>query len=158
MSGRHSGAPAEGLAPGLPVAVGFRTLARMASSPSPFFDSLNRIGFKRWYERQLMSGHAHLVLCLFGLLGVMGGAEAFTRVAQDLADKLLDAAVIAVSAAIGVWALRQYAQRMALAEFVASQATCPGCGTYGRLKGLCAHGEGTQVECLKCARRWDISA
>jgi hypothetical protein len=57
-----------------------------------------------------------------------------------------------------VWALRQYAQRMALAEFVASQATCPGCGTYGRLKGLCAHGEGTQVECLKCARRWDISA
>jgi hypothetical protein len=54
MSGRHSGAPAEGLAPGLPVAVGCRTLARMASSPSPFFDSLNRIGFKRWYERQLM--------------------------------------------------------------------------------------------------------
>ena len=71
MSGRHSGAPAEGLAPGLPVAVGCRTLARMASSPSPFFDSLNRIGFKRWYERQLMSGHANLVLCLFGLLGVM---------------------------------------------------------------------------------------
>lgn len=130
----------------------------MAASPSPFFDSLNRIGFRRWYERQLMAGHAHLVLCLFALLGVLGGAEAFARVAQGLDDTLLDVAAIAVSAVIGVWALRQYAQRMALAEFVAGQATCPGCGSYGRLRGICAHAEGAQVECLKCARRWDISA
>ena len=130
----------------------------MAASSSPIFESLNRVGFRRWYERQLMAGHAHLVLCLFALLGVMGGAEAFARVAQDLGGKLLDVGAIAVSVVIGVWALRQYAQRMALAEFVAGQATCPGCSTYGRLRGICAHAEGAQVECHKCARRWDISA
>jgi hypothetical protein len=129
----------------------------MSDASSPFFDALNRLGFKRWYERQLMSSHAHLVLCLFCLLGVIGGFEAYSRAAQDLGDKLMDVLAILVSGGIGAWSIRQYAQRMALAEFVANQATCPDCGTYGRLRGHCATHDGAQVGCLKCGRRWDIS-
>lgn len=125
---------------------------------SPFFQALNRVGFKRWYERQLLSSHAHLVLCLFCLLGLVGGFEAYTRAAQDAVDRLLDAAAILVSAAIGVWSLRQYAQRMAMAEFIAHQATCPRCSTYGRLRGVGERKEGVEVACLKCGHRWDISA
>lgn len=134
-----------------------RTLRRMPAPSSPFFEALNRHGFRRWYERQLMSSHLHLVLTLFCLLGVIGGFEAFSRAAQDITDKLIDLVAVLVSAAIGVWAIRQYAQRMALAEFVANQATCPDCGTYGRLRGHCATHDGAQVRCLKCDRQWDIS-
>jgi hypothetical protein len=129
----------------------------MATPSSPFFEALNRLGFRRWYERQLMSSHAHLVLCLFCLLGVIGGFEAYSRAALDVLDKLIDLAAVLVSAVIGVWSIRQYAQRMALAEFVANQATCPDCGTYGRLRGHCATHDGAHVGCLKCGRQWDIS-
>ncbi|MBN8505680.1 MAG: hypothetical protein J0L58_14515 [Burkholderiales bacterium] len=130
----------------------------MPTPSSPLFDALNRVGFKRWYEQQLMASHGHLVLCLFCLLGLVGGFEAYTRAAQDMADRLMDMVAILASAAIGVWSLRQYVQRMSLAEFVASQATCPQCGTYGRLRGHCAHDQGAEVSCLKCGARWDISA
>jgi predicted RNA-binding Zn-ribbon protein involved in translation (DUF1610 family) len=127
-------------------------------APESFAQRVQRIGFKRWYERQLLSSHAHLVLCLLALLGLMGALEAYTRVAQDWADKLVDLAAVAGCAAIGLWALRQYLQRIAQAEFVANQANCPDCGHYARWTCVQAQTDSLDVACKDCDRRWRIEA
>lgn len=124
--------------------------------PDSFAQRVQRLGFKRWYERQLLSSHAHLVLCLLALLGLMGALEAYSRAAQTVAERALDLAGVAACAAIGLWALRQYLRRIAQAEFVANQANCPGCGRYARW--TCVHGDdrGLEAACKDCERRWRI--
>ena len=118
---------------------------------------IERLGFKRWYERQLLSSHAHLVLCLLCLLGLMGGFEAFSRAAQGMADKLVDVLAILLSAGIGVWSLRQYLRRISIAEFVANQANCPQCGKYARWQCLPPPTDGgVDAKCRNCQHSWHI--
>lgn len=126
------------------------------AAPEPFAQRLQRLGFKRWYERQLLSSHAHLVLCVLSLVGMLAGFEAYSRAAQDLGDKLLDLAAVLACALIGGWALRQYLQRIAQAEFVANQANCPDCGHYARWTCVAARDDGVEVACKDCPRRWRI--
>ncbi len=123
----------------------------MPSFSQSFLQAVNRAGIKRWYERELLSSHGHLVLCVFCLLGVVGGFEAYTRAAVDVVDRVLDLLAIGASGAIGVWSIRQYAKRMATAEFIAGQATCPHCGVYGRLHAEAETFDSVSVRCLKCS-------
>jgi predicted RNA-binding Zn-ribbon protein involved in translation (DUF1610 family) len=127
-------------------------------APESFAQRLQRLGFKRWYERQLLGSHAHLVLCVFSLLGLVGGFEAFSRAAQSSADKLSDVAAIVASACIGVWSLRQYLQRIAQAEYVANQANCPGCGRYARWTCVASHTDSVDVRCRDCQHGWRIES
>ena len=94
--------------------------------------------------------------CTIGLLAAMEAAARYST----LQDRLLDALAVLLFAAVGVWSLRRYLYLLNHAEFVANQADCPGCGTYGRLE-LTGHpvpGEGAQVRCRKCAHCWSINA
>lgn len=124
---------------------------------NPLMQPLQRLGFRKWYERQLLGSHAHLVLCVFCLLGLLGGFEAYARVAQDLGDRLVDIAAILLSVGLGVWSLRQYGQRMARAEFIANQASCPHCGRYARWRCLQGDAEGIEVGCKDCQHGWRIA-
>lgn len=128
----------------------------MPSATSPLLAELQRLGFRKWYERQLLGSHAHLVLCVFCLLGLFGGFEAYARAAQDLGDRLIDIVAIVLSAALGVWSIRQYGQRMALAEFLANQASCPQCGHYARWHCVQGDAEGITVCCKDCQHGWRI--
>ncbi|MBU3748620.1 MAG: hypothetical protein FGM36_15200, partial [Burkholderiaceae bacterium] len=38
-------------------------------------EGIRTIGFRRWYERELMSGHAQLVLLVLAVVGFMGCLE-----------------------------------------------------------------------------------
>jgi hypothetical protein len=117
---------------------------------------IRTIGFRRWYQRELLSGHAHLVLLLLAVVGVMGCLEVMPTLTA--AERLLYACYIVVCAAIGVWALRRYLYLLMRAEAIAHQATCPRCGAYGRLRLVeGAHGNGlTKVQCRGCAHEWII--
>lgn len=128
----------------------------MSLTANPLLEALQRLGFRKWYERQLLGGHAHLVVTVFALLGVLGGFEAYARAAQTPADRLVDLLAIAFSMLIGIWALRQYGQRMAQAEFIANQASCPDCGHYGRWRCLQGNAKGIEVACKDCQRHWRI--
>lgn len=128
----------------------------MSPRPSTLLAAIQRRGFRKWYERQLLGSHAHLVLCVFALLGVMGGFEAYAHAAQSQADKAVDLLAVLLSAAIGVWAIRQYGQRMAQAEFIANQASCPDCGHYARWRCVQGDEQGLDVACKDCQRRWHI--
>jgi hypothetical protein len=122
-------------------------------------EGIRRHGFRKWYERELLRGHAHLVLLLFCSLGIMAALEAASRY-RTLADQLLDFGAVLVCAAVGVWAVRRYLYVLTHAEMVAHQADCPACKAYGRLELLAAddRDESVQVRCRGCAHEWRIDS
>jgi hypothetical protein len=120
-------------------------------------DGIRKHGFRKWYERELLQGHAHLVLTFCSMIGVFAGLEAL-RSAQDFADQAVDLLAILVSAGIGVWSLRRYLYFLNHAEATAHQADCPQCKAYGRFTVEAEDGqEGTlRVCCKKCSHHWTI--
>jgi hypothetical protein len=117
---------------------------------------IQTIGFRRWYERELLSGHAHLVLLLLAVVGVMACLEVMPTLTA--AERLLYGCYVLACAAIGVCALRRYLYLLMRAEAIANQANCPGCGAYGRLRlGQGPHrSDVTLVQCRGCGQEWTI--
>lgn len=119
--------------------------------------NIRRLGFRKWYERELLQSHAHLVLLLLCSLGMLGSAEAFST-RPPLGSQLTMIACALVSAAIGYWALRRYLYLLNHAEFVADQAVCSGCSTYAKWDVTDEQPESRQfgVRCRKCGHTWHI--
>jgi len=120
-------------------------------------DGIRRLGFRKWYERELLQSHAHLALtflCAVGLFGAIEAAMHYT----GWVDRVLDALAVMASGAIGIWALRRYLYLLMHAEHAANQADCPHCGTYARftlVEGL-ANPSVVKVCCRECAHQWSI--
>ncbi|HEX6361975.1 MAG TPA: hypothetical protein VFZ93_03405 [Albitalea sp.] len=120
--------------------------------------AIRRLGFRKWYERELLQSHLHLVLLLLATLGMVGAAEALTQRAEA-GTQLVMLACAAVSAVIGVWALRRYLFLLNHAEFVADQAVCAQCESYGKWDVTGEEPEQARmgVCCRKCGNRWEIA-
>jgi len=128
-------------------------------------DGIRKHGFKKWYERELLRGHAHLVAVIACTLGVMMALEASTRF-HSTADQLIDLVAVMLCAVAGVWALRRYLYLLMRAESIANQADCPHCKVYGRLElahpaafpsqAALAKAERLAVRCRACAHEWYI--
>lgn len=119
--------------------------------------AIRRLGYRKWYERELLHGHANLVLLILSALGLLASAEVY-RTAMPLLDQLQVLAAAVASAAIGMLALRRYLYLLQHAEYVADQAICRACDTYARFEVLEESGAGTRlrVRCRHCDNRWDI--
>jgi ABC-type nickel/cobalt efflux system permease component RcnA len=123
--------------------------------------NIRKRGFAKWYERELLRSHSHLVLLLLCALAALGAAEAYS---QPGSNRVLMVASLLVAAGVGVWAVRRYLFHLARAEYVANQATCPACQSYARWKvqaeqaGDEKAGEPPAMEvcCRKCSHRWRI--
>jgi hypothetical protein len=119
-------------------------------------------GFRKWYERELLRSHAHLVLLLLCAMALLGAAEAFGPARGE--QRLLMAGSFVVAAAIGVWAVRRYLFHLMRAELIANQAACPQCKAYARWRiEQRVHGadEGETgasmtVRCRACEHGWTI--
>lgn len=120
-------------------------------------EGVRRHGFRKWYERELLSSHAHMLLALLCTIALMGTLEAFPR--GSTGEKLLDVVLFIVSAAVGLWALRRYLYLLMHAEEVANQASCPQCGTYARFEVVSEDRRSgdTRVRCRQCAEQWTIA-
>ncbi len=120
-------------------------------------EGIRKHGFRKWYERELLQSHAHLVLCFFCVIGLFASVEAATRF-RDWHEQLIDGTAFVLCSAVGLWALRRYLYLLAHAEAAAHQADCPACKTYGRLELLQsdASGENVRVQCRKCGHVWQI--
>lgn len=134
----------------------------MATAPrNPFNLSLaegvRRLGFRKWYERELLSTHAHLLLTILSAVGMLGTLEAMG--ASTAQQKLANAILFIVSGAIGLWALRRYLYLLMHAEDLANQANCPGCTSYGRFHLISENRRDSQIRvcCSKCGHSWDIN-
>lgn len=121
-------------------------------------DSFKRIGFRKWYERQLLSSHAHMVLAFLSVIAMVGAMEAFRTSQGD--TQMANVLFVVVCAGIGMWALRRYLYLLMRAEQAANQASCPDCGDYGRFHvvGQRPRLQEIDVRCRKCSRDWIFSA
>ena len=121
-------------------------------------EGIRKHGFRKWYERELLQSHAHLVLTFFCAIGLFAAFEALGRF-RSISDQLTDIVAILVCTAIGIWALRRYLHLLMHAEVTANQADCPACKAYGRFK-LASEDDAdgsVQVCCNKCQHRWTIT-
>lgn len=130
-------------------------------------DGIRRLGFQRWYERELLSGHAHLVLALLSALAFLAALEGLSRF-HGQTDQLIDLLALPVSGGVALWALRRYITRLMRAEHNATQAVCPQCGTYARFEPVSPqHADATRedggnesaplrVRCRRCHTPWTI--
>lgn len=121
-------------------------------------DGIRRVGFRKWYERELLSGHAHLVLAFLSVIGLIGSMEAFRG--SPVAEKLMNVGFVIGCAVVGLWALRRYLFLLMRAEEIANQANCAACGEYGRFDVVTdarSH-DTTEVCCRKCGHQWVIAA
>jgi hypothetical protein len=119
---------------------------------------IRRLGFRKWYERELLQSHLHLVLLLLATLGMAGAAEAFTA-RPGPGSQLVMAVCAGVSAVIAAWSLRRYLYLLNHAQFVAEQAVCAQCESYGKwdVTGEEPQAARMGVCCRKCGNRWEIA-
>jgi hypothetical protein len=120
-------------------------------------DGIRKHGFRKWYERELLQSHAHLVLTFLCAIALFAAFEGLGRF-RSFSDQFTNLVALGASTVIGIWALRRYLFLLMHAETLAHQAECPRCSTYGRFTLLAEDGshEQVDVQCKKCEHRWHI--
>jgi hypothetical protein len=120
-------------------------------------EGIRRLGFRKWYERELLQSHAHLALTLLATVGVFAAFEAAASV-TSLPHRLFDFGAVILCSAIGLWALRRYLYLLQHAEQAAHQAECAECHAYGRLELLASEqaGQRLTVRCKGCGHHWPM--
>jgi hypothetical protein len=131
--------------------------------------AISRLGFRKWYERELIKSHAALVTCF--LCGVLVAALLEQVNLRTLGWANASAIVVVVVAAFLGWgSWRVYITHLNRAERYGERSTCPQCADYGRFKVLATGtdpvpSEGAlavapldytwmRVECRKCGAGW----
>jgi hypothetical protein len=115
---------------------------------------IRELGFRKWYERELLHCHANLVLLLLATLSLLACVELY---GTEGTDHLTALAGGAVSLLVAIHALRRYLYLLKHAEFVADQAICARCDTYGRLLPIEGTGERRLgVRCRHCQHTWHL--
>ncbi|HEX5738935.1 MAG TPA: hypothetical protein VFY22_10520 [Hydrogenophaga sp.] len=123
---------------------------------------IQRVGFRKWYERELLSSHAHMALALLATVAMMASFEAFHGASTS--EKFLNTGFVLVCAAIAFWAMRRYFYLLMHAEEMANQANCGQCKAYGLLKLQEGLGQGgwpqaqrlVPVCCKRCGFQWNL--
>jgi len=115
-------------------------------------DGIARLGFRKWYERQLVEGHLCLVTCVLSMLLVATLVEMLPF--RGSAGALVGSgALVCACGAAALVAWQRYRAVMEVAERLAEHSTCPGCGTYARFRLV----DGAmQVRCRRCAHEWRL--
>lgn len=121
---------------------------------------IQRVGFRKWYERELLSSHAHMVLALIAAVAMMASFEAFHGASPG--EKILNTGFVLVCAAIALWAMRRYLYLLMHAEELANQANCSQCKAYGLLKLQEEQDWRPKTQqlvpvcCKRCGFRWNL--
>ncbi|MFY7854743.1 MAG: hypothetical protein ACOVQT_01275 [Rubrivivax sp.] len=120
---------------------------------------IETVGFRKWYERQLLQSHGHMALTFLCAVGVAAAMESL-HTDRGSGEQFTSLATVLVCAGTGVWALRRYLFLLQHAEHAANQAECPSCGTYGRLElseTRLRESTSVGVRCRKCGHHWSIN-
>lgn len=120
-------------------------------------DGIHRIGFRRWYERQLIHGHLWLAACFLAIVLCASGLELLSSRA-GAGELVLDATLAAGGALLAWFAWRRYVALMTLAHGVSAQANCPACRRFGFVADPPPDRPRTlSVRCARCAHRWSVT-
>jgi hypothetical protein len=131
-------------------------------------EGIRKIGFRRWYERQLIESHLYLISGFMCLVTVLACLEGFSFRTPAWETFMRFVAMMA-GAAICLWTVRRYLAMLAVAEYAAERSVCEKCATYHglELSGVVARGTDVRdeddealppvgVRCRKCGHEWTI--
>lgn len=120
-------------------------------------EGIRRLGFRKWYERQLLQSHAHLILTFLCMVGIFAALDAM-RGTVGWVERAEEIGTVLLCTGAGLWAMRRYLFLLHHAELAAHQAECPQCKAYGRLDLVQsdASGERVAVRCRGCGHGWRI--
>jgi hypothetical protein len=130
--------------------------------------SIRRLGFRRWYERELIKSHAALVTCLLSGLTLAAMMESLFGTTGWTFVSMVGIAFAA--GAIGWLSWRSYITILQRAELYGERSNCPSCNAYGRFTVLTTgmdHEPGRvaeavaplnaawlRVQCKQCGTAW----
>ena len=128
---------------------------------------IERHGFRRWYERQLIESHAYLALGFVALILLLSGLELLGNVEAGIRYLF-----ILITAAAGgtllVVAWRRFGVLLARAVHFGEAATCPQCKAWGKFKVLAQEASSAddppeagrphwlRVQCTRCEAVWKL--
>jgi hypothetical protein len=130
-------------------------------------DYIQRHGFRRWYERQLVESHAYLTLGFVALILLASGIE----VLGDAKTGMNYLAVLCAAALGGILMLvawRRFTVLLARAEQFAEAATCGKCAAWGKFRVLgqelateddppeAGRPHWLRVRCTQCGNEWRL--
>lgn len=115
--------------------------------------SIAKLGFRRWYERQLIESHAWLVSCLLCGIAIAVCLEMVNL--KDPGTAVVTLAFIFTAGLVIVHGLRRYQHLMTLAEQLASHSTCTACHSYAKFRAKDENPR-MKVQCRKCGHEWVI--
>lgn len=128
---------------------------------------IDKLGFRRWYERQLIEGHLYLVFAFLALIAILAGIELldFQRSPLTWGGILV---MCAAGAMLVLIAWRRFMTLMARAELFANGAACPRCAAWGKFRVIGAErvsdddppeagrAHWVRVSCKKCGESWRV--
>ncbi len=130
---------------------------------------IRKLGFRKWYERQLIDSHLSFTTCLLCGLTVASCLEGLSL--REFGWKPMALlATVAGSIGLGAYSWRRYLTVLERAERYGNRSTCPSCGTYARFE-IVATGPATEgpyldpestrlpypwirVRCRRCGTGW----
>ena len=131
-------------------------------------EGISKLGFRRWYERELIEGHVYFITCFLSLI-VFAVCLEQIQWRGPPAELAFTLCALALGGALCIGALRRYSFLLARAECFGAQSNCGQCSTYGVLrvtgagvsdtaKSVLAAADNTwiRVQCKKCGHEWRI--
>ena len=151
-----------------PLGVSYRS--NHESRPMELAEGIKKVGFRRWYERQLIESHAYLITGLLSSILVLGSIESLSLRAPGWEPVVLLVLVLGAGA-LASWAVYRYLAILTYAEHVGGHSTCGNCSAYGIIEVTGARAgarhaeedEGARsapsalgVRCRRCGHEWTI--
>ena len=96
---------------------------------------IERYGFRRWHERQLIESHAYLALGFVALILMLSGLELLSTSDGSL-SYLTVLGTAAAGGTLTVVSWRRFVALLVRAEHFGEAATCPQCKVWGKFKVL----------------------
>ncbi len=128
---------------------------------------IERYGFRRWYERQLIESHAYLALGFVALILLLSGMELLGDT-QSAFRYLLVLMTAAAGGMVLLVAWRRFIALLVRAEHFGEAATCPQCRSWGKFRVLAQESSSAEhppeagrphwlkVRCRQCEAEWRL--
>lgn len=129
---------------------------------------IRKLGFKRWFERELIESHVYLVTCFLCLVLVIAVFEQLGSRAGNFERALMYAAMLA-GGAVGIFSWNRYLAILFRALRFSQSSTCEECGAYSRFGVLDStrrpvendadgrDGSWLRVKCQRCGHEWTMA-
>jgi hypothetical protein len=95
-------------------------------------DDIRKLGFRRWYERQLIEGFAYMVTAFLALILLLAGYESLDQLRSMPGFYLTVFVAAAAAGMLTIVGFRRFGVLLSRAEQFANDAECPQCKAWGK--------------------------